>query len=102
MYPLCRTTKFLKLWPLKHLSHCTAPPTELFYLVKVQKKRLAEENKSDIFGHIVQKGELYLEGVYLEKLEKETSDKVFYKLHSKIVYVHPEEILCPAVPIISS
>ena len=55
---------------------------ELFYLVKVQKKTLAEENKSDTFGHIVQKGELYLEGVYLEKLEKETSDKVFYKLHN--------------------
>ena len=60
---------------------------------------MTEEEKSDIYGHLVNKGEPYIEGVYLEKLDKESKDKVFYKTHKKKVYVHPEEIFHPAVPI---
>lgn len=48
---------------------------ELFYLIRINKKCVAEESKSDVFGHIVQGGDRYFEGFYLEK-DKETQKKV--------------------------
>ena len=51
---------------------------ELFYLVHVVKKSIAEESKSDVYRHFVQEGECYLEANYLEKV-KETNKKVYYK-----------------------
>lgn len=71
---------------------------ELFYVFFVTKKSIATESKSDLFGHVVQEGELYLEGSYLEKI-KETNSKVFYKKIKKNVYVHPQEIFMPVVSI---
>ena len=41
-------------------------------------KEVAIESKTDIYGHIVQEGECYLEGYYLEKV-RETNQRVFCK-----------------------
>ena len=71
---------------------------ELFYLFFVTKKAVATESKSDIFGHLVQEGESYLEGYHLEKT-KETKDRIFYKKIQKPVFIHAEEIFMPAVAI---
>ena len=45
---------------------------ELFYLCKILKKSIAEEDLIDIYGHLVQKG---------------------------FVYIHPSEICCPVVAV---
>ena len=59
---------------------------------------MADEDKCDIYGHTVQKGEHYLEGNYLEKT-RETSWKIFYKRINKTAYIHEEEIFMPAITI---
>ena len=74
---------------------------ELFYVLLVTKKGIAEETKLDLFGHIVQEGQYYLEGNYLEKI-KETKKKIFYKKISKTVFVQPHEIFMPTVSINST
>ena len=71
---------------------------ELFYVFFVTKKAVADEDKCDIYGHTVQKGEHYLEGNYLEKT-RETSWKIFYKRINKTAYIHEEEIFMPAITI---
>ena len=63
---------------------------ELFYILFVTKKAIATETKADVFGHI-QKGEPYLEEKYLEKLDKQSRTKVFYKRIEKPVFIHPDE-----------
>ena len=74
---------------------------ELFYLLKVVRKTVADNDKIDIYGHTIRNGSEYtrLEGYYLEK-SKETKGKVFYKQLNKLVYIYPGEILFLAVPII--
>ena len=42
---------------------------ELFYLCKIFKMSIAEEDLIDIYGHVVQKGFEYFSGFYLEKLQ---------------------------------
>ena len=69
---------------------------ELFYLFYVTMKEVAIESKTDIYGHIVQEGECYLEGYYLEKV-RETNQRVFYKKLKKSAYVHPQAMFCPNV-----
>ena len=69
---------------------------ELFYLFYVTMKEVAIESKTDIYGHIVQEGECYLEGYYLEKV-RETNQRVFYKKLQKSAYVHPQAMFCPNV-----
>ena len=80
----------------------SAAPFENFYLVLVQHKGEANEDMVDFNGHTVQKGSLYLEGFYLEKIEnkKKRSRFVQYKLIQKQkVYVDPSHVFCPAVAI---
>ena len=48
---------------------------ELFYLLKVVRKTVADNNKIDIYDHTIQNGSQYIEG-YLEKA-KQTKGKVF-------------------------
>ena len=69
----------------------------LFYILVVTKKAIATESKADVFGRIIQKGEPYLEGKYLEKLDKQSRTKVFYKKIEKPVFIHPEEIIMPDI-----
>ena len=71
---------------------------ELFYLCKILKKSIAEEDLIDIYGHLVQKGFEYFPGFYLEKVVVKIS-KVLYKQLQKIVYIHPSEILCSVVAV---
>ena len=72
---------------------------KLFYLLKVVRKTVADNDKIDIYDHTIQNGSDHVEGYYLEKV-KETKGKVFYKQLNKLVYVYPGEIFCLAVPII--
>ena len=71
---------------------------ELFYLCKILKKSIAEEDLNAIYGHLVQKGFEYFSGFYLEKVDVKVS-KVLYKQLQKIVYIHPIEIFCPVVAV---
>ena len=65
---------------------------ELFYLFKITKKLVAENNKEDIYGHKIFKGERYFEGYYLEKVN-EKRQQIVYKLVDKyVVYIHIAEI----------
>ena len=69
---------------------------ELFYLLKVVSKHTATEDMSDVYGHLIQKGSDYIVGHYMEKIDEKKS-KVYFKKHTKSVYVYPSEIFCPAV-----
>ena len=55
---------------------------ELFYIFYVRRKCVADEAISDVFGHIVQAGESYFEGHYLENTGET-------KIKSRSVYMHP-------------
>ena len=72
---------------------------ELFIILKVSGKKVAEDDISDIYGHCIRKGTPYIEGKYLEKIEKKNANKnkIYYKELSKTVYIHPGEIFFPAV-----
>ena len=74
--------------------YSTAKSLELFIVLKVIKKSEAAEDISDLYGHCIQKGSFYIEGRYLEKIEKKSADrsKVHYKELKKAVFVHPSEI----------
>ena len=48
---------------------------ELFYIVHINKKCVAEESKSDIFGHVVKKGDGYFEAYYLEKTKEKKKER---------------------------
>ena len=69
---------------------------ELFYIVKEDEKDLAEDDKIDIYGHVIQNGANYIKGVYLEKVD-EIKGKVFYKQLTKTVYMYPAEVFCPSM-----
>ena len=55
---------------------------ELFYLLKVVRKTVADNDKVDIYGHTIQNWYEYTEGYYLEKAN-ETKGKVFNKQLNK-------------------
>ena len=69
---------------------------ELFYILKVTEKDVAEDDIIDIYGHIIQKGSNYIKGFYLEKID-EKKGKFYYKQLKKTVYVYPHEVFCPFV-----
>ena len=69
---------------------------ELFDVYFVSKKAVKGEDKYDIYGHAVKKGEHYFEGNYLEKT-METLRKVFYKRINKTAYIHKEKISMPVI-----
>ena len=82
-----------------YVALCSTPDSlELFYILKVNEKDVANDDKIDIYGHVIQKGAHYIKGFYLEKLD-EKKGKIFYKQHTKIVYVYPAEVFCPSVAI---
>ena len=67
---------------------------ENFYVVKVIEKAVADGDISDAYGHVVQKGAMFIKGQYLEKV-KEQRDTLCYKLLNKVVYIHPAEMFLP-------
>ena len=69
---------------------------ELFYILKVTEKDVAEDDIIDIYGHIIQEGSNYIKGFYLEKID-EKKGKFYYKQLKKTVYVYPHEVFCPFV-----
>ena len=69
---------------------------ELFYIIHVIEKLIAEDDMIDLYGHIIPNGEHYLKGHYLEKVDQK-KDKITYKKHKKVVFIHPYEIFCPVV-----
>ena len=71
---------------------------ELFYLLKVLEKDVADDVIIDIYGHTVQKGSEYITRHYLEKVS-EKKDRIYYKELAKTVYVYLVELFCPSVPI---
>ena len=58
---------------------------ELFYLIKVENKCVADEDMSDVYGHLIQKGSEFCSGYYLEKI-REKGEYIYYKLLRKLVY----------------
>ena len=48
---------------------------EIFYVVKITEKTVADDDISDVYGHLIQKGVTFLKGQYLEKT-KESKGKV--------------------------
>ena len=70
---------------------------EVFYLFYITAKGIATETMNDIHGHIVQEGQAYLQGYYLQKEPRETRKYVFYKKCTQIAYVHPDSVFCPDV-----
>ena len=65
---------------------------ELFYLCKVIKKDIAADNIEDVYGHKIFKGEQYLVGNYLEKVDEKRSDIVYKLLANHAVYIHVYEV----------
>ena len=70
---------------------------ELFYVIKIIEKCVAEDDISDIYGHIMQSGATYFKGYYLEKIDSSRRDILPYKQHKKIVYIYLAEIFYPAI-----
>ena len=95
MFPK-RTLSFVFAEPGNHCALYSSTNFGLFYLFEVEKTAVATENKTDLFGHIVKQGDVYLEGFYLEKVN-ETKHKVMYKKLNNRVYIYPETIFCPNV-----
>ena len=76
-------------------SHSKA--NELFYILKVLWKGIAPENIADANNHTVRKGESYVIGLYLQKLdEKKRSITNFWMIK---VFVFPGQIFYPCVPV---
>ena len=74
--------------PGNYIALYSAHNFELFYLFYVNKKEVAIEAKTDIYGHIVQEGEGYFEGYYLERAN-ETKQRVYYKkLTKRAMFTH--------------
>lgn len=69
---------------------------EFFLVCEVKSKDIAEEDRTDFYGHIVKKGDTYITGVYLEE-DKRKKKRVYYKKHKKDVYIYPGEVFCPAI-----
>lgn len=81
-----------------HVGLRSSTQFEQFYIFFVTNVDKAENDKSDVFGYVVEKGELHLIGYILEKI-KEHKKKVFYKKIMKEVYVHARELFIPLVSI---
>ena len=71
---------------------------ELFYVIKVFDKCIADEDTTDIYSHVIQKGAQYCNGYYLEKIS-EKKQYIYYKQLKKAVYFYPNEVFSPWVPI---
>ena len=76
--------------------YSTRTSHELFYVLKVIEKCVAQQDEIDIYGHLIQNGAQYIKGYYLEKLS-DRKGKVAYKQLNKIVYFYPSKCFCPAV-----
>ena len=61
--------------------YCAAKSLKLFYLLKVVRKTVADNDKIGIYGHNIQRGSK--EGCYLEKA-KETKGKALYKQFKQV------------------
>ena len=70
----------------------------LFYVINVNEKCVADEDTTDIYGHIIQKGSQYCKGYYLEKIS-EKKLYIRYKQLKNLVYFYPNEVFSPWVPI---
>ena len=68
---------------------------ELFYLCKVLKFGVAEEDMTD-GNHKVSKGQSFILCNYYERIDEKRS-KVFYKLLKDEVLVYPTQVMCPLV-----
>ena len=81
-------------------SHATSKSQfEPFYIFYVTKKvEEAPENKSDIFGNVVMKGDHHLIGYCLEKVQ-EKKNKVFYKMNKKEVFIHSIDLFIPLIAV---
>ena len=60
---------------------------EMFYIVKVTSKNIADGTMTDNYGHCVLHRERFIEGVYLQK-DMETKKHVKYNILSKPVFIH--------------
>ena len=61
--------------------YSAAKSLKLFYLLKVVRKTVADNDKIGIYGHSIQRGSK--EGCYLEKA-KETKGKALYKQFKQV------------------
>ena len=89
LYGLIVTNSYVGLY--------SASNFEVFYLFFVTEKGIASEMLHDIHGHIVQEGQTYLQGYYLQKEPRENRKHVYYKKGNKVAYVHPSSVFCPNV-----
>lgn len=83
--------------PNSYVGLYSASNFEVFYLFYITEKGIASETMHDIHGHIVQKGQAYLRGYYLQKEPRETRKHVYYKKGKQLAYVHPDSVFCPNV-----
>ena len=75
---------------------------ELFFVIKVVSKQIAEVNMVDTHGHAIIAGEAYVVGNYLEK--KETKKHVEFKVakNYQSAYIHLTEIFATNVEMSSA
>ena len=88
---------FALAMPNSYVGLYSATNFEMFYLFYITNKGIAKETLHDIHGHIVQEGQAYLQGYYLQKEPRETQKYVFYKKGAQLAYVHPDSVFCPNV-----
>ena len=80
-----------------------SPPEsfEVLYICKAFSVNTASDMMVDYYHHIIQKGDKYIAGNYLEKV-KEKHGRIYHKCLSKTVYVLPAQVLCPLVSLDSN
>ena len=66
-------------------------------MINVINKTVAEKDMFDNYSHRIQKNSLYIEGVYLEKVNQ-NKKKVFHKELKKSMF-YTSEVFFPTVPI---
>ena len=70
----------------------TESTIEHLYFVKLAGKGVSEKDMSDPYGHFIEKGEKYFEGLYLKLARSRNADvKQFTALPTKII-ISPDEI----------
>ena len=72
--------------------------SELFYVCKVLKCRIAEDNMLDNSGNSIKKRQKFLECYYLEKVKK-VLGKMQYKPVKDVVFVLPGQVFYPCISI---
>ena len=65
---------------------------ELFSIVKLMKKGVANGDIVDEYGHTIKSGQKYFKGRYMENIEEKKCFTRYKVLEDKVLYIRPKEL----------